>query len=238
MQCSSKYRNSELRLSIPTQFPPLVAVPINQSWMDRLQRKADVTFSTHSCFNSTFLLWCCAVTSVSVHCDTPTQHSKSRQYGERQHLTIWWCWFSQPRSARVVSKYPCLHLFTANVFFVVFFCDRTCDSKIIMFNEISVRESPLSLFLSFNCTELHTALDLQTYFIILKILMTFPHIYKYIVHEHWAGGREFYSNTQRVFPLLAHPALNRYVYFTHTHTMLKHLNIVSWVFLLVQYLWV
>ena len=89
MQCSSKYRNSELRLSIPTQFPPLVAVPINQSWMDRLQRKADVTFSTHSCFNSTFLLWCCAVTSVSVHCDTPTQHSKSRQYGERQHLTIW-----------------------------------------------------------------------------------------------------------------------------------------------------
>ena len=128
-----------------------------------------------------------------------------------------WCWFSQPRSARVVSKYPCLHLFTANVFFVVFFCDRTCDSKIIMFNEISVRESPLSLFLSFNCTELHTALDLQTYFIILKILMTFPHICKYIVHEHWAGGREFYSNTQRVFPLLAHPALNRYVYFIYTH---------------------
>ena len=97
--------------------------------------------STHSCFNSTFLLWCCAVTSVSVHCDTPTQHSKSRQYGERQHLTIWWCWFSQPRSARVVSKYPCLHLFTA----IFFFCDRTCDSKIIMFNEISVTSHPVSI---------------------------------------------------------------------------------------------
>ena len=235
MQCSSKYRNSELRLSIPTQFPPLVAVPINQSWMDRLQRKADVTF------NSQLLqLNLSVVVLRSDQCICALWHTNPAQ----QISTIWreatldnLVMLVQPTEVgqgrfqiSVPSPFHCKCL--------CFFCDRTCGSKIIMFNEISVRESPLSLFLSFNCTELHTALDLQTYFIILKILMTFPHIYKYIVHEHWAGGREFYSNTQRVFPLLAHPALNRYVYFIHTHTMLKHLNIISWVFLLVQYLWV